>query len=435
MLWIVMTGVASFGAPEARSQESTVPLVTLDSGAIVGYEALARGPVGDLEGPDQLFDAARRAERLSDLDALCRRSALHGAITAGIVAPLTLFVNVEPEILDVAQLGELINLALDAPGELEVVLEITERALSTRPAELLATVERLRADGWKIALDDVGAEEMSLAFMALLRPEVVKLDLRLVQQRPSPAIAEIMNAVNAYSERSGALVLAEGIESEAHLQVAHALGATLGQGWLLGRPGPATVAGASVDQVRLPSTQAAHGADVSPFACLPAGAALRRSAKPLLVEVSKHLEREAVQLGSTCLLIAAFQEARHFTALTARRYRTLVESIAFTAALAADLPIEPIDGVRGATLHPTDPLVGEWDVVVLAPHFAAAMLARELGRDAAGAADVPDMERTFEFALTYDRDVVVAAAHSLMSRVTAEPSALARRGSPASGAA
>ena len=95
-----------------------------------------------------------------------------------------------------------------------VVLEITERALAARPAELLRTVERVRELGWGVALDDVGADSMSLAFMPLLRPDVVKLDLRLVQERPGPAIAEIMNAVNAYAERTGALVLAEGIETE-----------------------------------------------------------------------------------------------------------------------------------------------------------------------------------------------------------------------------
>ena len=113
-----------------------------------------------------------------------------------------------------------------APGELRVVLEITERALGARPAELLRTVERVRALGWGVALDDVGAETMSLAFMPLLRPDVVKLDLRLVQERPGPAIAEIMNAVNAYAEQTGAVVLAEGIETEAHLAMARALGAT-----------------------------------------------------------------------------------------------------------------------------------------------------------------------------------------------------------------
>jgi EAL domain-containing protein (putative c-di-GMP-specific phosphodiesterase class I) len=134
-----------------------------------------------------------------------------------------------------------------------VVLEITERALATRPAELLRTVERVRSVGWGVAVDDVGAEAMSLAFMPLLRPDVVKLDLRLVQERPGPAIAEIMNAVNAHAERTGSVVLAEGIEDEAHLAMARALGATLGQGWLFGRPGPGPVEGAVPGSLVLPS--------------------------------------------------------------------------------------------------------------------------------------------------------------------------------------
>ena len=67
--------------------------------------------------------------------------------------------------------------------------------------------------------------------------------------------------------------------------------------------------------------------------------------------------------------------------------------------------------MRGAPLAPDDPLIGEWDVVVLTPHFAAALLARDLGDDG------PDLERSFEYALTYRRDVVVRAASALMSRV------------------
>ena len=54
---------------------------------------------------------------------------------------------------------------------------------------------------------------------------------------------------------------------------------------------------------------------------------------------------------------------------------------------------------------------GEWDVVVLGPHFSAALLARDLGDDG------PDLQRTFEYALTYDRDTVVRAASALLSRV------------------
>jgi diguanylate cyclase (GGDEF)-like protein/PAS domain S-box-containing protein len=388
------------------------PIVELDSGAVVAYEALARGPVGELERPDALFAAARATGRLAELDAACRTAAFRGAVGAGLLAPLCLFVNVEPEVLDTAPLTGLLAIAEEAPGQLRVVLEITERALAARPAELLRTVERVRSVGWGVAVDDVGAESMSLAFLPLLRPDVVKLDLRLVQERPGPAVAEIMNAVNAHAERTGAVVLAEGIETEHHLTMARALGATLGQGWLFGRPGAGPVDDRPVAALALPGGGAGHeAAGRSPFACLPEGAALRRSPKALLIELSKQLEREAMRLGETCVVAAAFQEARHFTPSTTQRYRDLVERTGFVCALGEDLPVEPLSGVRGAALRADDPVRGEWDVVVLSPHFSAALLARDLGDSG------PDMERTFEYALTYERDTVVRAAAALMSRV------------------
>ncbi|NHC15170.1 diguanylate cyclase [Motilibacter deserti] len=386
------------------------PIVDLESGAVVAYEALARGPHGPLERPDLLFAAARAEGRLAELDELCRRRALEGAVQAGVVLPLTLFVNVEPEILDTAPLEELLALSDGAPGGMQVVLEITERAIGTRPAELLATVTRLREAGWRIALDDVGADDLSLAFMPLLRPDIVKLDLRLVQQRPGPAVAEIMNAVNAYAERTGALVLAEGIEDEKHLAVSRALGARLGQGWMFGRPSPTLVTTLPVGGLELPPAVEAE-THVSPFACLPESTPLRRSSKPLLIEVSKHLEREALRFGSTCMVVAAFQEAKHFTPSTTARYRELAERTGFVAAIGQGLSSEPAAGVRGADLLADDPVRGEWNIAVLSPHFAAALLARDLGDRG------PDLERTFEFALTYDRDVVADAAAALMARV------------------
>ncbi|WNB86946.1 EAL domain-containing protein [Cellulomonas sp. ATA003] len=396
----------------ARGQVRSVfqPIVDLDSGAVVAYEALARGPEGPLERPDVLFAAARDAGRLRELDELCRRTALRTAITAGVLAPLTLFVNVEPEVLDTAPLEELLAISAAAPRDLQVVLEITERAIAARPAELLATVQRLRAAGWRIALDDVGADDLSLAFMPLLRPDIIKLDLRLVQQRPGPELAEIMNAVNAEAERSGTVVLAEGIEHPEHLSTALALGARLGQGWLFGRPSDRLAPGLPTAPLQLRTAPPVRE-HASPFACLPEGTPLRRSKKALLIEVSKHLEREAMRLGSTCTVVSTFQEARHFTPLTAHRYRELVERVGFVAAIGEGLPVEPVAGVRGADLAADDAVRGEWDVTVLAPHFAAALLARDLGDTG------PERERMFEFALTYDREVVADAAQSLMSRI------------------
>ncbi|RBY93431.1 diguanylate cyclase [Blastococcus sp. TF02-8] len=387
------------------------PIVELDSGRVVAHEALARGPEGPLQRPDQLFAAAREAGRLAELDGACRVAAFEGASRHGIAAPLALFVNVEPEVLDTAPLDDLLAIADAAPGRLRVVLEITERAIAARPAELLRTVARVRELGWGIALDDVGAEPMSLAFMPLLRPDVVKLDLRLVQDRPGPAIAQIMNAVNAYAEASGAAVLAEGIEDDRHLAVARALGATLGQGWLFGRPSDTPATDRPVGSLPAPVERSVPDPSTSPFACLPEGTTLRRAPKSLLIELSKQLEREAMRLGETCVVAATFQEARHVTPSTSQRYRDLVERTGFVCALGEGLPVEPLPGVRGADLSPTDPVRGEWDVVVLAPHFSVALLARDLGTVG------PDLERQFEYALTYDRDVAVRAGRSLLDRV------------------
>jgi EAL domain-containing protein (putative c-di-GMP-specific phosphodiesterase class I) len=388
------------------------PIVDLDTDAVVGYEALSRGPAGSpLELPLDLFAAARAEGLTAELDALCRSQAFHAAVAAGLLAPLTLFVNVEPEVLDGAPFDELVRIAVSAPRALRVVFEVTERAITARPAELLRTVERIREHGWAIALDDVGADPSSLAFMALLRPEVVKLDLRLIHERPTPEIAGIVHAVNAYTESSAALLLAEGIETAAGLDAARALGARYGQGWLFGRPSEQPCSRRIAD-ASLTRAAADPRPDSSPFECLAPGTPLRRAGKRLLIELSKQLEQEAIARGETAIIASAFQEARHFTVRTAERYRRLVEQTAFVSVFGEGLDSPPIPGVRGAPLEAGDPLVGEWDVIVLTPHFAAALLARDLGDGG------PDMQRRFEYALTYRRDVVVRAARALLSRVT-----------------
>ena len=120
------------------------PIVDLDAGCVVAHEALVRGPQGPLASPDALFEAARGAGLLAELDAACRAAAFAGASEQRLLAPLTLFVNVEPEVLDTAPVEDLLAIADAAPGELRIVLEITERALAARPAELLRAVERVR---------------------------------------------------------------------------------------------------------------------------------------------------------------------------------------------------------------------------------------------------------------------------------------------------
>jgi EAL domain-containing protein (putative c-di-GMP-specific phosphodiesterase class I) len=390
-------------------------IVELDSGAVVGYEALARGPVGTaLERPDQLFAEARRVGRLRELDLACRAAALSQATAAGLRHPHTLFVNVEPETLDE---GPLAAKEVISRLPFRVVVELTERELTARPAALLHTVCRIRAAGWGIALDDVGADPASLALLPLLQPDVIKLDLRLIQDRPDADIAAVMHAVSAEAERSGTTILAEGIETAAHLQTARAFGATLGQGWYFSRAEPltelATFRGGSPIPLRPPGAAADFGSSPSPYELVAARRDTRAADKALLIEASKQLEQQALGSGESALVLSTFQEERFFTAATKVRYARLASSAAFVGVLAVGMGGSPLPGVHGAELADDDPVVGEWDIAVLGPHFAACLVARDLGDDG------PDAQRRFEFAVSHERELAVAVAAGLMRRVQA----------------
>lgn len=386
------------------------PIVDLDSGAIVAVEALARGPEGHLHLPAALFAAAAREGVVAELEWACRYAALDGA--ACLPNGVSLFVNVEPSQLGPAAPSRLIDLETSVKGRVRVVLELTERELVRRPAEVLRAVYAARDQGWGIALDDVGVEPASLALMPVVRPDVVKLDMTLSQQRPDLSTARTTSAVAAYAEESGASVLAEGIETEEHLERAIALGATLGQGWYFGRP-------TELDRItfdgqrRLAFIVDAAATAPSPFALAQAHLTTRIARKSDLLAMSYHLERQTAALPAPPLLLAAFENATHFTPSTAARYARYAARSSLVAAFGVGLGDEPASGVRGAALTTAEPLAREWAVVVLSPHFAGALLALDLG-DAG-----PDRNRRFEFAITHDRRLVTTAARLLVDRIFA----------------
>ena len=168
---------------------------------------------------------------MAEFDAACREAAVRGFELNGS-GPFALFVNASAETLGDA--------AEQIPSTRQtVVIEITEHALVSNPDTLLRALTRFRTQGWGVAIDDVGADSRSLALMPLLYPDIIKLDLRRLQERAPEDIARIVGAVGSESERRQALVLAEGIDSEEQLAAARAFGAQLGQGFLLGAPAAA----------------------------------------------------------------------------------------------------------------------------------------------------------------------------------------------------
>ncbi len=231
--------------PLARSTATAVlsmlfqPIIDLDSEAVIGYEALARGPVGSpWEQPQELFAQARIEGRLREMDWACRVAAVRDVRACSTELPhWRLFVNTEPEVLGTICPEELLADWVGGTGELEIVVEVTERALVHGPRRLIAAVEELRQLGCEIALDDVGSNAASVALLPLLEPDVVKLDAALL--RPSSQSAETLatlRAVTSYVDRSGAVVVAEGIESAQDRTRALALGAQWGQGYLFAHP-------------------------------------------------------------------------------------------------------------------------------------------------------------------------------------------------------
>jgi EAL domain-containing protein (putative c-di-GMP-specific phosphodiesterase class I) len=400
------------GLDERAIQPLFKPLFDLQHGHVLGYEALARGPMGSaLESPAALFGAAWRAGRVGELDWVCRAAAFTGAVGGGLVPPMTLFVNAKPVTLGEACPDDLRPAIELGQERLRVVVEVTERAVAGDPARLLGTVAQAREAGWGVALDDVGAAPASLAVLPFVRPDVIKLDLRLLQGRTTAEAAHIINSVRAHAERTDAVVIAEGIETIKHAREALAAGATVGQGFLFGHPGPLPTPlpppGPAIPLQRTPPAEETP----TPWEVVAATRDPRRATKELLVEMSVHLEHQGLDDAEPNVLLACFQEAGHFTPATRSRYEFLASRAAFTGVLGHEMPLAPVAGVRGAAIAPDDPLRGEWDLVVIGPRFAAALVAKDCGDEGS------DSQRRFDYFVTHDRDLVIRAAEPLLRRL------------------
>jgi EAL domain-containing protein (putative c-di-GMP-specific phosphodiesterase class I) len=382
------------------------PVVDLVSQRPVGFEALARGPAGtELETPHALFEAAREAGRLDELDWLCQREALRAALRAGLRAPAVLFVNVEADASGFLPL-DLRALYAEATAKMVVAVEITERALTGRPAALLGRIADMRALGCTVALDDVGTTPDSLAMMAVLAPDVVKLDLAELAGRPERDLAEVVDAVASHAERSGTTVLVERIETAAEARLAATLGARLAQGWLFGPREHLVTAPAPPAERPVHAAFHADPRDTTPFQLVAEGCEVRRASRELLAGLSRHLEEQARSLGRGTLLVGGFDEVAGFDDAARRRYAELARELAFCGAVGTGMPSEPADGVHGGRLHAGDPVAHEWTVAVVSPHASAALSAYG-----------PDADGQYDYVLTHDRELAAAATAALMARI------------------
>jgi EAL domain-containing protein (putative c-di-GMP-specific phosphodiesterase class I) len=207
------------------------PIVRVGDRAVVGFEALSRGPKGSpLETLDRLFDAAHAAGRTVDAELLCAELAL--ARPKGKLPPgAFLTINLGPDALACAA----DKLALG--GRSEVMIELTEHLPLHEADGLAEAVKRLRKLGIRLALDDTGCGFADIDTVRMLRPDVVKLCITVIRNadKGSHFTTPIRESAEGLREL-GCQVLAEGVEREKQHAALQDCGIELAQGWVYGRP-------------------------------------------------------------------------------------------------------------------------------------------------------------------------------------------------------
>jgi EAL domain-containing protein (putative c-di-GMP-specific phosphodiesterase class I) len=224
---------ARFGNALATLWVAYQPIVSWSAQQVFAYEALVRNKEPTLRSPPDLFEAADRLGRLQELGRMIRDRVAVSA--AELPEGGLLFVNVHAmELDDDLLFSESAPLSRHAH---RVVLEITERAPIEKIRDVTSRVAKLRALGYRIAVDDLGAGYAGLASFAHLEPEVVKVDMSLIRGLDrSPMKQKLLSSIVTLCGELGIQMIAEGIETDAEREMLIKLGGDLCQGYLFARP-------------------------------------------------------------------------------------------------------------------------------------------------------------------------------------------------------
>jgi EAL domain-containing protein (putative c-di-GMP-specific phosphodiesterase class I) len=388
------------------------PIVDLATGSVVAFEALTRGPSGTpLEAPMALLEAARAAGRLGEFDWLCRTNAMRLAAESGLPANLSWFINVEPAGLEIDCPQHLRPTLDQARAGLRVVLEVVERDVEAHVTRLLHAAEQARRDAWGVALDDVGAETGSLALLPFLQPDVVKLDMSLLRHAPSSTAAEITAAVRSYAERTGAVILAEGIETQEQEELAKVFGATYGQGYRYGRPTalpqelPTPIRPIPLRQRPAPIEGA------TPFEALNATISSQHGRPEHLMHIFAHLMSYCQHADEGAVMLLLFDNQARFLD-NKILFDTLAEHNALSVCLVPGLSPRPSHARYHVGPLPAGcRLTQETAMIIITPQYSGALVTRKSDQLAA------DGTPLLEYIYTHDRSAIVESGRAYLDQM------------------
>lgn len=215
------------------------PIIDMNTASIIGHEGLIRGPAdSSLHSPIKLFNTARQYGMIAELEYLARREVLQSFYNMNTDGKV--FLNISPDVLmsKHSRVGETLKY-IEEIGLLpqQVVIELTENAPTTDYQLLREATHHYRAMGFEIAIDDLGEGFSSLRMWSELRPDYVKIDQHFIHGiNQDPLKHQFVRSIQEIAEKSGARIVAEGIESEQELLTIREIGINLGQGYHIAHP-------------------------------------------------------------------------------------------------------------------------------------------------------------------------------------------------------
>ncbi len=218
------------------------PLIELRSGRLVGAEALLRWPRedGSLALPADFLRVAEESSLMPQIDEWVLREACRQGRDwlDRLEVPLRLSVNVSPAQFHSSSFCALLGSVLAETGFPPALLELelTEGTLLQSSRSLSAQLELLRGRGVRLAIDDFGTGFSSLARLANLRVDRLKIDHSFVSRLEDPTNMAVVRAVISLGRTLNIEVLAEGVETEYQLRQLAQAGCDLVQGYHCGRP-------------------------------------------------------------------------------------------------------------------------------------------------------------------------------------------------------
>jgi diguanylate cyclase (GGDEF)-like protein len=224
------------------------PILELDTGEVVGFEALMRWQQGDgtIVSPAEFIPIAEETGTIIPIGAWALLEALTQLrhwIDDGVCSPqATMSVNVSPRQLADPNLPAVVSEALTRSGVDPSLLwiEITESVMISEPELALATLQKMRALGVRIALDDFGTGYSSLSLLQRFPLQRIKIDRAFVQGvADNPSDRALVRTIVAMGVSLGLDMVAEGVESVHQMQVLSELGCKKAQGYLISHPVPA----------------------------------------------------------------------------------------------------------------------------------------------------------------------------------------------------